>query len=205
MSGGVESFVLDAIAPQRWKNGAGSTREIAAHPRGAADFEWRISVAGVDRGAPFSAYAGVDRVIMLLEGEGLYLRGEVSHDLVEPFVPFAFAGEAAIVGEPVAGATTDFNLMTRRGAWRGAAHAHRLAAALPAADAGMLLCVRGRWRTEEAALLERGAVAQHRGELIRLELSLQPGEGLVWRDGRPATALEPDTDDAVLIAVTLNR
>jgi len=183
VSGGVESFVLDAIAPQRWKNGAGSTREIAAHPRGAADFEWRISVAGVDRGAPFSAYAGVDRVIMLLEGEGLYLRGEVSHDLVEPFVPFAFAGEAAIVGEPVAGATTDFNLMTRRGAWRGAAHAHRLAAALPAADAGMLLCVRGRWS----------------------QPALQPGEGLVWRDGRPATALEPDTDDAVLIAVTLNR
>lgn len=178
-----ERFVLDAIEPTRWKNGAGSTREIAAHPPGAADFDWRLSVAEVDRAAPFSAYPGIDRGIVLLEGAGLRLRGDVAHDLTEPFVPFAFAGEVRIEGEPIGGATRDFNLMTRRGRWRGEVGAHRTSATLPASDAGMLLCVRGRWSQPELA----------------------DGEGLVWRDGRPPLAIEPAGAEAVLLVVTLSR
>jgi hypothetical protein len=182
VNGVAERFVLDAIEPTPWKNGAGATREIAVEPR-TGDFDWRLSVAEVDRAAPFSAYPGVDRVIVLLGGGGLRLRGEVAHELAEPFAPFAFPGEARIEGEPIGGATQDFNMMTRRGRWHGAVEALRTAAALPAADAGVLMCVQGRWAHP----------------------TLASGEGLVWRDGRPAMTVEPGSRDAVLLAVTLTQ
>jgi environmental stress-induced protein Ves len=61
---------LRTLPPQRWKNGAGTTREIAVEPAGAGtdDFDWRLSLAEVDRDAPFSAFPGVDRCIVLLRG-----------------------------------------------------------------------------------------------------------------------------------------
>ncbi|HEY9239438.1 MAG TPA: HutD family protein, partial [Burkholderiaceae bacterium] len=55
MSGSPARIDLREIAPQAWKNGAGLTREIAFGGPGAADFDWRISVAEVARDAPFSA------------------------------------------------------------------------------------------------------------------------------------------------------
>ena len=182
---GAERFDLAQIAPLPWKNGAGSTREIAVHPRGAGidGFEWRVSIAEVDRAAPFSAYPGIDRVIALFDGHGLRLRGDVAHDLVEPFVPFGFAGECAIDGVPVDGPTRDLNVMTRRGTWSGAVEAHRGAGTLRAADAGALLCVRGRWALPPLAA----------------------GEGLVWRAGRPALEIAPASGEAVLIDVRLTR
>jgi environmental stress-induced protein Ves len=66
---------LAEIAPQRWKNGAGWTREIAIGPAGSSsdDFGWRLSVAEVEADAPFSAFAGVDRCIVVLQGPGMAL------------------------------------------------------------------------------------------------------------------------------------
>jgi len=63
---------------QPWKNGAGLTREIAVGPVDAnfADFDWRISVAEIARDAPFSAFPGIDRCIVLLQGRGMQLRSE---------------------------------------------------------------------------------------------------------------------------------
>jgi hypothetical protein len=53
-----------------WKNGLGRTRELAVAPPGAGmdGFLWRVSVAEVDSAAPFSAFPGIDRTIVLLEG-----------------------------------------------------------------------------------------------------------------------------------------
>ncbi|WP_344566156.1 HutD/Ves family protein [Streptomyces axinellae] len=52
-----------------WKNGSGSTREVAAQPVGSrlADFDWRVSVADVGGDGPFSPFPGVDRVITLID------------------------------------------------------------------------------------------------------------------------------------------
>lgn len=183
MSIAPERIQLAAIAPQAWKNGAGSTRELAVEPPGAANFDWRLSVAEVDRAAPFSVYPGIDRVIVLLDGAGLRLRGDVAYDLIEPGEPFGFAGEARIEAEPIGGATRDFNLMLRRGAWAGRVSAQRGAALLPAADAGLLFAVRGRWAAPV----------------------LGTGEALLWRTGRPALELEPGDGDALLITVELMR
>ncbi|MEC4600651.1 HutD family protein, partial [Burkholderia vietnamiensis] len=47
-----------ALVASPWKNGGGVTREIAAYPPGAAldAFAWRVSVADVGAGGPFSRF-----------------------------------------------------------------------------------------------------------------------------------------------------
>lgn len=103
---------------QPWKNGLGSTRQIAAHPDGAGidDFVWRVSLADVDSAAPFSAFPGIDRQIALLNGNGftMTLDEDQVHALTTPFRPFAFAGEAKVTVVLADGPTRDFNLMVRR-------------------------------------------------------------------------------------------
>lgn len=105
---------------QPWKNGGGITHEIAR-----ADDEhgnrWRLSIAEVASDGPFSRFDNIDRVILMLEGEGFRLHGVGANPevIVEPLQPFHFAGEAAIDCTLVAGPVRDFNLMTRRGAVQG--------------------------------------------------------------------------------------
>ena len=115
---------IDAITPARWKNGAGLTRELAVSPAGAAmgDFDWRLSVAELQADAPFSAFAGVDRCIVVLEGAGMRLvdeRGALVQAL-RPLEPWAFGGERVLQAELPHGPCRDFNVMTRRGRWQAA-------------------------------------------------------------------------------------
>ncbi len=105
-----------------WKNGAGSTMEIAAHPpeTGLDRFAWRVSLADVERDGPFSRFPGVDRTLVLVEGAGMRLRGSDGlAELTTPFVPHAFSGDDAIECTLVAGHCRDFNAMFRRGRARG--------------------------------------------------------------------------------------
>src|SRR5436853_5944959 len=53
-----------------WKNGGGRTTEIAAYPpdAGLEHFAWRASIADIERSGPFSAFAGIDRTLVLLQG-----------------------------------------------------------------------------------------------------------------------------------------
>ena len=105
-----------------WKNGGGCTTEITAHPpwAGIDDFAWRVSVAEVDRDGPFSRFPGIDRTIVLLDGEGMRLRGgTLDADLTTPFALYTFFGDEAIDCTLVAGGIRDFNAMFRRGRARG--------------------------------------------------------------------------------------
>lgn len=114
---------FDELKAVPWKNGMGMTREIAVEPHGATmdDFLWRVSIADVDTASPFSAFPGIDRTIVLLEGDGftMTLDGEREHELKTPCVPFAFPGEARVDVALSGGATRDFNLMVRRGKVNG--------------------------------------------------------------------------------------
>src|SRR3546814_2561804 len=99
-----------------WRNVLGWTREIHAHrPDPGSDWAWRLSIAEIERDAPFSAFPGVDRELVLLHGNGLRLRfddGE-SHLLEPPHGRLRFAGERPLTGELVDGPTHDFDLMGR--------------------------------------------------------------------------------------------
>jgi environmental stress-induced protein Ves len=106
-----------------WKNGLGVTREIIVEPAGATmnDFLWRVSIADVDTASPFSRFPGVDRTIVLLDGDGftMTLDGDRDHALTTACVPIAFPGEAVVEVALAGDATRDFNLMLRRGAVHG--------------------------------------------------------------------------------------
>ena len=104
----------------RWKNDAGWTSEILkvhdGDERDTNDWAWRLSIAEIESDAPFSAFPGVERVLVLLSGNGLRLRfddGE-SHALRPPHDQLRFAGERAAFGELIDGPTRDFNLMWKR-------------------------------------------------------------------------------------------
>ncbi len=106
-----------------WRNGGGRTTEIATWPAGAAldAFDWRVSVADVVKPGPFSRFPGIDRVIVMVAGDGMRLDGDGHAALLRASgEPYAFAGEDAIDCTLLGGPVRDFNLMVRRDRARGA-------------------------------------------------------------------------------------
>ena len=99
-----------------WKNGLGTTTEIAVHPPDAAltDFTWRLSIADLGASGPFSSFPGYDRILVQLEGAPMTLAheglGERRLTLREPY---RFAGELA-THATAPGPARDFNVMVRR-------------------------------------------------------------------------------------------
>ncbi len=182
----IERFALGALPPRPWKNGGGTTREIAAAPPGAgvADFDWRVSVAEIASDGPFSAFPGVDRQIVLLEGAGVRLRGaRFDRCLDRPLEPFAFAGEEPVEASLLGGPSRDLNVMTRRGAARAELRVVAGRGDVPACDALVLLAVGGAFRA--------GA------------FELAAGEGLVARGGAPALAAEACGPGGALIVILI--
>lgn len=101
-----------------WKNGGGSTTEVAVSPEGAGldTFDWRISMAVVAADGPFSAFPDIDRTLSILDGAGLVLHGLGDPVRLLPgTAPFAFPADAAVSAALLAGPITDLNVMTRRG------------------------------------------------------------------------------------------
>lgn len=103
-----------------WKNGLGTTREIAIDPSGAAldgaGFRWRLSIADVGQSGPFSAFPGIDRTIMVISGHGMALSvaGQAPRRLDRCFEPFQFSGDVATDCQLIDGPIQDFNLMVNR-------------------------------------------------------------------------------------------
>ncbi|HMM25418.1 MAG TPA: HutD family protein, partial [Pseudoxanthomonas mexicana] len=81
----------------RWKNGLGWTREIVRVPDND-DWDWRLSIAEIERDAAFSSFPGIDRELVLLRGNGLRLRFEDGRtvDLMPPHDRYRFAGEDGV-------------------------------------------------------------------------------------------------------------
>lgn len=100
-----------------WKNGGGSTTQIAIFPldAGLDAFDWRISLATITADGPFSVFPGIDRSLLLVEGDSVRLTldgmRKVVLDAASPML--WFPGEAQVDAE-VNGPTLDFNVMTRR-------------------------------------------------------------------------------------------
>ena len=190
-------FALADIVPTPWKNGGGATREIACWPAGTGldSFDWRISVATIAADGAFSVFAGIDRSITLLSGDGVLLHGEHgTHRLDQPLVPFAFAGETPIRATLLGGASEDFNVMTRRGRCRADVKVWRYAVDGPSTPphAALLLAVQGDWRCAVAG---------------DAPTRLTPGIGLWWSPAaaRPAISVQPQprADDPALLAVMI--
>jgi environmental stress-induced protein Ves len=178
---GVQRFSRATLPVTPWKNGGGTTQEIASWPQAAAldRFGWRVSIATIAAAGPFSVFAGIDRQIMLLEGDGVRLfthDGRIDHRLGVPHEPFAFSGDETIDCTLLGGASNDFNVMTRRGQWRADVRVLDSASAIAAAPHGVLLALRGAWR-------------------LNGEMACRVGEGVHWADApQQAWQATPDGD-----------
>ena len=194
----LEFFDLANVPATPWKNGGGSTRELACWPPASAaaggmdSFGWRVSVATIAAPGPFSAFAGVDRQIMLLGGDGVQLTSSGwQHTLAERWQPFAFSGDEAVDCTMLGGISTDFNLMLRRGVWQGTLQVVR--SELPPTGAGLCMVLQGQWQTVQA---ERAARV------------LTAGQGAWWLDAAPPRlqpVRDPGSAEPVLAFVALER
>ena len=104
------------LVPKQWKNGGGSTTEIAVFPpdAGFEDFDWRVSLATIAADGPFSVFPGVERTLALVEGHGMTLDVDDETILVSPAEPvIAFDGESQVAAKLNRGPSIDFNAMTR--------------------------------------------------------------------------------------------
>jgi hypothetical protein len=108
-----------------WKNGGGSTTEIAVSPAGASleAFDWRVSMARVASDGPFSDFPGIDRTLAVVKGGGLVLTigDDAAVTLSCGVGPVSFSGDTPTSACLTAGEIVDLNVMTRRARFR-----HRL-------------------------------------------------------------------------------
>ena len=106
----------DAMRKMTWANGSGITHEVAICPSGAGltDFDWRISLADISVDADFSSFVGIERVLVLIEGEGMNLTLDGHTQPIEPLSPVHFAGESVASCTLPHGPTRDLNVMYRR-------------------------------------------------------------------------------------------
>lgn len=178
----ITPFTLASLPVTPWKNGAGETREIVNIPAGDGAFLWRASIATLQQDGPFSTFAGVDRVIMLLAGPALWLRGDTLNHRLEPGVPWAFAGEWRLATEGVSAPGMDFNLMTLRS--RASAQVTLTSHALRPGTEGIAYVLNGHWQLAGRAHL--------------------PGSGIWWQGELPGE-LVPHSKEASLLLAEISR
>ncbi|RWC38850.1 MAG: HutD family protein [Mesorhizobium sp.] len=108
----------DEYRSMPWKNGGGVTTEIAVSPANAGldDFDWRVSMARVELSGPFSQFAGIDRTLAVLEGEGIVLEiaGYPPTSINRATALFSFPADVQTSATLIGGPITDLNVMTRR-------------------------------------------------------------------------------------------
>jgi len=182
-----ELLDLQATPAVPWRNGAGVTRELAVQPPGAAlDFDWRASVAEIGHDAPFSAFPGIDRCIVLLRGAGMRLSsadGRIDERLAYAHQPFHFPGDEALRAELLAGPCRDFNVMTRRGRCRAEVTPLHHDTQTQPAQAGLLFASLGHW--------------------VDGARRLGPLQAWLWRDSLPALQLRAEGDAACALLVRI--
>ena len=94
-----------------WKNGGGFTEEITRDSgEGLDGFGWRLSIADIEDSGGFSTFAGYQRIITVLQGDGMRLvvDGQASRPLLACDA-FAFSGESQVSCRLLGGAIRDFN------------------------------------------------------------------------------------------------
>lgn len=143
----MEIIRFASLATVPWKNGGGVTREIARFENEGA-MVWRLSIADVASEGDFSKFPGIERILTVIEGQGMQLDRPGGNALAADLLkPVAFSGDDAITGLLPHGPCRDFNVMwdPRRvsaAVWLFEGRSAAIAAA-PSDSACGLLCVTG--------------------------------------------------------------
>ena len=116
-----------------WRNGGGTTTEIAVFPQSttAVEFDWRVSMASITADGWFSEFAQVERVLGILEGTGIYLSisGAENVEITPDVAPYGFPADAPTYARLIDGPVIDLNIMIRRE--RFTCNVARLKSAIP--------------------------------------------------------------------------
>ena len=168
----------------RWKNGGGTTRQIAVFPEDAdlVGFTWRVSLATVAAGGPFSAFPGVDRLMLVLGGRlELEMAGASPVILDQDSPTFAFPGDAPVTALIPPAPVTDVNVMVRRGLFTAALERRPVAgtAAVVSQDVSFIFAPSG--EVEAAMGADRAALGP--GDTARIDHAR--GALARLRSGRP--------------------
>ncbi|PWC53182.1 hypothetical protein TSO221_11600 [Azospirillum sp. TSO22-1] len=136
--------LLDPAGYRRmpWKNGGGTTAEIAVAPSAGAPgrFLWRASVADVGQSGPFSAFDGCERLIAVVEGGGMRLTIDgVATEARRGDPAVRFSGDAGVRCDLLDGPIRDFNLMVDRERARGSLEVVTAGHAVPVPAARVVL------------------------------------------------------------------
>ncbi len=117
MSASISPLIVPAngCRRERWRNGAGWTREILCVPGRDADWAARLSIAEIETEADYSLFPGVMREQVLLSGDGLELRfaDGARQELLPPHGTARFSGQRPLRGRPLGRRAEAFNLMWR--------------------------------------------------------------------------------------------
>jgi len=184
---------FDDLIASKWKNGGGTTRELAVYPEGAPfdSLLWRVSIADIAESGPFSVFAGLDRVIVLLEGDGINMVFEngTTHDLKRLFEPYRFPGEEPVVAHLAGGRSRDFNIMLRRGVVTGQIHVWRKAATLECSSGNLIFfSASGEWE-----------ITSPQGDRYRSGFQ----QALIGNCQRGQASMRPLAPESVLLGINL--
>lgn len=102
-----------------WANGKGTSYEIASDRNEGDHWSWRIAIAPVVVDGPFSALPGIDRELVVIEGNGMVL--DVDGESVEclPGRVVQFPADLMTFAQLVEGSVVDLGLMVVRGSVTG--------------------------------------------------------------------------------------
>ncbi len=174
---------LASVAPQPWRNGGGTTRELLAWPR-ASGWALRISVAQVAQSGPFSAYAGVSRWFVVLSGAGVELAWPGrQQQLTTESPPVQFDGADPPQCRLLGGATEDLNLMLQQGSLQS-----HVQGRLTPVQPGQPRPAGAQWQglyTASACTLQAGTLhagTSHAGTLHAGSTWALPAHSLAWCD-----------------------
>lgn len=186
------------LATVPWKNGSGSTTQIASDPPEADfdSFDWRVSLATISENGPFSVFPGVERTLALVDGHGLTLdidandrhaghRVLVGRD--EPVL--AFSGDSDVQATLNRGPSVDFNVMTRSDTCYHLFGRRRLTGSpsgfAPRGDVSILFLAEG----DSLSVSSDG----ERIGMARFDTILFRGDASIWRlEGGPGVVLIAD-------------
>ena len=169
----------------RWRNGMGTSWEIATDPEGSGDagFRWRMALAQIDGSVPFSHYENIDRIFTLIKGDGLdlTLEGRPKLQIADCFVPHAFPGDVKTDCNLHGGPCVALNLFFDRLKFTASAQVFKLSkpSSFVATDTIIAFALRGSFELSSGSIMKcHDAVLLHDNE--KMEFVIQEKNSLLY-------------------------
>jgi environmental stress-induced protein Ves len=180
----VDFFSAADFTTMPWRNGLGETVELL-RADGPSGFTWRISRAAIVENGAFSQFPNIDRMLVLLEGDGILLHfPNESRRLDENFGMIAFPGDVAVNCELLGGACRDLNIMTDRRFFVADVFKHHEDTVVSSTGLSVFYPLSGSWAVNGSILAPETLCAARDEVLVNLT-----GRGVLLQvDLRPATA-----------------